>query len=334
MMGQYFYWQQIRRAVTVFGSLFNNISVVKRDDSDNVLQTIKVPLSYGPKQKFISRIRQEFDLNDPKVAIRLPRMSFEITSLEYDESSALQKRLNRNIPGEDPDQSPNVFLPVTYNLSFQLNIIGKHTDDCLQILEQILPFFKPEYTVTVKEVDNNIRTNMPFALSSVSMDDDYEGEFTNRRSLIYTLVFNTKVNFYGPINKKNTKVIKKTRTTISDRNMPESGSPFTIIASNIDPITASIDDEFTIETVFDFNIPNAYQITFDQLSNDLTVGENVMGMQSGSIGYLKEFDSETNTALITIPDGKFDIDEVVEGSNSQETFRIVSLQEIWNTANE
>lgn len=335
MMGQYFYWQQIRRAVTVFGTLFNNLNIVKRDASGNALQTIKVPLSYGPRQKFLSRIKQEFDLNDPKMAIKLPRMAFEITSIEYNSDDALQKRLTRCLPSkDDPNQIPRVFTPVTYNLTFELSIIAKHTDDCLQILEQILPYFKPEYTVTVKEVDDNFLSDMPFVLNSVSMNDDYEGDFTTRRSIVYTLQFTTRVRFYGPINDRDSNIIKQTRANISDTDMPESGSSFQVIATRVNPIDASLEDEFEIDVDFDFNVPNSYKVIFTNLSNDFNVGESVVGTTSGSVGFLKAFDSQNNEAIIAFPDSRFEVSETVVGDSSSNTFEIVSIEEIWNTADD
>lgn len=329
MMGQYFYHQHIRRAVTVFGSLFNNITITKRDGSGNIMQSIKVPLSYGPTQKFLARIKAEENLTDPRLAIKLPRMSFEITNISYDASIQLQKRLKRCLPQTEGNSRSTVKMPTRYNLSFELSILAKHTDDALQIMEQILPYFQPDYTVTVNEVGNRFKSDMPFVLTSVTMNDDYEGDFTNRRSIIYTLTFDTKVNFYGPIRER-TNVIKSTQTTIADTDMTSEGRPNESVIIEVNPIDATESDPFTIETTFDAFVPSGFVLQIDSISGSFTTGESVIGTQSGTVGFLQEIDSDT--AVITAPDGQFEPNETVTGTSSQASFNIVSIQEVWNTA--
>ena len=327
MMGQYFYHQHIRRAVTVFGSLFNNISITKRDGSGNVMQSIKVPLSYGPTQKFLARIKAEENLTDPRLAVKLPRMSFEITDITYDASTQLQKSLNRCLPQTEGNSRSTVQMPTKYNLSFELSILAKHTDDALQIMEQILPYFQPDYTVTVNEVGNRFKSDMPFVLTSVTMNDDYEGDFTNRRSIVYTLNFDTKVNFYGPITDR-TNIIKSTRTTVSDTDMTSAGEPYETVLIEVSPLNATEDEQFTIETTFDSTVPNQFLLGVSSLSGSFTVGESVIGTESGAVGVLKEIDS--NTARIVAPDGRFELNETVTGTSSQASFDVVSIEEVWN----
>lgn len=328
MMGQYFYHQHIRRAVTVFGSLFNNISITKRDGSGNVMQSIQVPLSYGPTQKFLSRIKAEANLTDPRLAIKLPRMSFEITNISYDASTQLQKSLNRCLPQTEGSNRSTVQMPTKYNLSFELSVLAKHTDDALQILEQILPFFQPDYTVTVNEVGNRFKSDMPFVLTSVTMNDDYEGDFTNRRSIIYTLSFDTKINFYGPVNDRSG-VIKSTRTTVSDTDMTSNGVPFEILTIEINPLNAREDEQFTIDADFETSIPNEFLLGVDSLSGNFIPDESVIGTESGAVGILKEIDS--SVARIVSPDGLFVLNETVTGTSSQASFTVLSIQEVWNT---
>ena len=327
MMGQYFYHQHIRRAVTVFGSLFNNISITKRDGSGNIMQSVKVPLSYGPTQKFLARIKAEENLTDPRLAVKLPRMSFEITDITYDASTQTQKRLNRCLPQTDGSVRSTVKMPTMYNLSFELSILAKHTDDALQIIEQILPYFQPDYTVTVNEVGNRFKSDMPFVLTSVSMNDDYEGDFTNRRSIVYTLNFDTKVNFYGPI-RDNTNVVRSFRSSISDIDMSSEGSPYNVDTIQISPADATEDDQFDIEADFDTNVPNEFLLGVSSLSGSFTVGESVIGTESGAVGFLREIDS--NTARIVAPDGRFELNETVTGTSSQASFDVVSIEEVWN----
>jgi hypothetical protein len=327
MMGRYFYHQHIRRAVTVFGSLFNNISIAKRDGSGNITQSIKVPLSYGPTQKFLARIKAEADLTDPRLAIKLPRMSFEITNIAYDSSTQLQKRLTRCLPQTDGKSRDTVFFPTKYDLSFELSILAKHTDDALQILEQIIPYFQPDYTVTVNEVGNRFKADMPFVLTGITMNDDYEGDFTNRRSIIYTLTFDSKINFYGPID-ENRNVIRSTRTSIADTDMPSSGNPYNAQTLTITPVDATENDPFTIDADFDVDVPNEFILGADSVTGNFTIGESVIGNTSGAVGILKSFDG--STAVIAVPDDNFVINETVVGGTSQASFVVSSVEQVWN----
>ena len=153
MIGQYFYNQSTRNVVVAFGTLFNNIQLTKKDDSGNVIQTMKVPLAYGPKQKWLARLTEDPNLAK-KVAVTLPRIGFEISGIEYDASRKQNKimKVKKVLDGADNDQLKSGFMPVPYNVNFDLYILSKSSDDALQIVEQILPYFQPEYTVTMREV--------------------------------------------------------------------------------------------------------------------------------------------------------------------------------------
>ena len=203
-MFEYFYHEILRRTIISFGTLFNDISIQKKDGSDNAVSTLKVPLSYGPTQKFLARLEQSADLNK-STAISLPRMSFEFTGLTYDSSRKLTS--TRTIQVKDPTTKKNVkkvYTPVPYNMSFELSIMSKLNDDALQIVEQILPYFQPEYTVTLRESpDLDIIRDVPIVLNSISYEDDYEGDFASRRSVIYTLSFTAKYYLYGPVTSQN-----------------------------------------------------------------------------------------------------------------------------------
>jgi len=330
MFGDHFYNEHTRRAVAVFGTLFNNLTVVKRDGSGNVLQQIKVPLSYGPRQKFLARIRQEENLNDPRLAIKLPRMSFEITSLEYDESTRLTRGTKLNIPGTSLTSRQTMFYPSTYRLSFQLSIMAKHTDDALQILEQILPFFQPEYSVTVNEVENNFKSDMPFVLTSVDLNDDYEGDYDSRRSLIYTLSFDTRIKYYGPLEDSSGEIIRETRTNVSDVDMTSSGEPFSTQNLTITPTNANENDNFTIDVSFDTRVPERFELFFDSLSGGpFAESESVTGTTSGATAVLLEENSDS--ILVGVPDDVFETGETVTGSTSGASFTITDLNSIWNT---
>lgn len=200
MLGDYFYHAQIRRMVSAFGTMFNNIEVHKKDASGNLLQQIKVPLSYGPRQKFLARIQERTSLDDQKVAIKLPRMSFEITSITYDSTTAVQKGNVIKVPTSDPAVYKSVRGPIPYRMGIQLNIMTRNQDDALQILEQILPYFQPDYTLTINDIpDMGIKSDVPIVLQGVVMNDEYEGDFESRRAIVYTLDFETRVRFYSGI---------------------------------------------------------------------------------------------------------------------------------------
>ena len=200
MFGDHFYHAQIRRMVSAFGTMFNNIEVHKEDASGNLLQKIKVPLSYGPRQKYLARIQERTSLDDQKVGIKLPRMSFEITSLSYDSSIAIAKDNVIKVGTSDPTTVKTIRGPIPYRMSIQLSIITRNQDDALQIVEQILPFFQPDYTLTVNDIPSmGIKSDVPIVLQNVNMSDEYEGDFETRRAIIYTLDFETRVKFYSGI---------------------------------------------------------------------------------------------------------------------------------------
>ena len=198
MLTEHFYHAQIRRMVAAFGTMFNNIMVHKTNQAGNVITTFKVPLAYGPIQKFLARIEQQGVLTDPKLAIKLPRMSFEITSLTYDSTAKVNKPNIMRVATADPAVYKTIRGPVPYRMGIQLNIIAKNQDDCLQILEQILPYFQPEYTLTIHDIpEMGIKGDSPIVLQNVTMQDLYEGDYETRRAIIYTLDFETRVRFYS-----------------------------------------------------------------------------------------------------------------------------------------
>jgi hypothetical protein len=213
-MFEYFYHEILRRTVISFGSLFNEITIKHVNNTDQVVSVIKVPLAYGPTQKFLARLNQSANLNKP-VQITLPRMSFEFTGLTYDatrKSTTTQYFTAKS--AEDGKEIKKAFLPVPYNMQFELSIMTKLNDDALQIIEQILPYFQPAYTMTVEMVDEiNEKRDIPIVLENITMQDDYEGDFTTRRVLIYTLRFTAKTYLFGPVSSATKDIIKK--STIS-----------------------------------------------------------------------------------------------------------------------
>ena len=223
MLGQYFYNETIRKTIIAFGSLFNDVYIERRNAADVTVQTLKVPLAYGPKQKFIIRLEGDPGL-DQKVAITLPRIGFEISALDYAPERKLNRILKRKKVQEATDDKLKSMLtqysPVPWNIGFELFVMARNSDDGIQIVEQILPFFQPEYTVSIKEVPemDTIR-DVPIILNSISYEDTYEGDFTTRRAIIYTFNFTAKTYVYGPVTstKQITKAEVKTYADLKDQ---------------------------------------------------------------------------------------------------------------------
>lgn len=206
MFGTYFYHEKVRKCVAIFGRLFNNIYVLRKNSSGGVISQVKVPLAYAPKVKYLDRIRENPDLDtDTKVAVKLPRMSFEITNFAYDASRQLAKTSNFNTNGSAVSNRQKFFAPVPYLITFQLNVYAKSHDDALQIVEQVVPYFNPQYTLTIKPFITEypaFREDIPIAIQSLSFSDDYDGSLEQRRTIIYTMDFEMKMSFHGPIETK------------------------------------------------------------------------------------------------------------------------------------
>ena len=203
MLGQYFYNESLRKCIIAFGSLFNDIYITRKNSAGTDVQSLKVPLAYGPKQKFMVRLDADPNL-DQKVAITLPRIGFEIAGFDYDPSRKLNRIIKRKKVANTEDkklkQMSTQHSPVPYNLNFEMFVMTKNSDDGIQIVEQILPFFQPEYTVTIKEVpEMDVVRDVPIVLNSIGYEDTYTGSFTERRAIIYTFSFVAKAYVYGPV---------------------------------------------------------------------------------------------------------------------------------------
>ena len=209
MLGQQFYHETVRNVIVAFGTMFNNIQIVRKDNSGTVTQTMKVPLAYGPKQKFLTRLDQDPSLS-AATAITLPRLGFEIGALTYDSARKLnrvQKFKKVKSSSSAASKLDTQYMPVPYNMDITLYAMAKNSDDALQIVEQILPFFQPDYTLTLNDMaDMGIKRDVPIILNDVSYEDNYQGDFESRRAIIYTLAFTTKFYLYGPVT--STSVIK------------------------------------------------------------------------------------------------------------------------------
>jgi len=195
---QVFYHGIIRSTIVVFGRLFSNVFIERREGnsvSGNVIQKLQVPLSYGPKEKWLSRLEEDPNLEQNTYTV-LPRMAFEITGYSYDSTRKLNK-MNKIKCNKEGYKS--VFSPVPYNVDITLSILTKNQEDALQIIEQILPTFNPEYTLSINTIMDIVQ-DIPVTLNSINVTDDYESDYQTRRFVTHELTFTLKTNLFGFIN--------------------------------------------------------------------------------------------------------------------------------------
>ncbi len=271
MLGTYSYHEIFRKTIVAFGTLFNNIELRRQDE------VMKVPLAYGPKQKFLARLDQVPDPTNKRVSITLPRLSFEISGVNYDSARKVSPTQKIKFPNSSSNNK-NAYMPVPYNIGFELAIIAKNQDDGLQIIEQILPFFQPHYNLAVKLATSIGETkDVPVVLNSIDYEDDYEGDFANRRAIIYTLQFTAKTYLYGPIT--DAKVIRKsitdyyssTDTTKAPRQVRYTGTPTSTVDRDGVGLT-------TLTAAMDINdgIISVASTTGLEQGDDIQIGTEVM----------------------------------------------------------
>ena len=259
-MFEYFYNEILRRTIIAFGTLFNSISI-KQSGGETDASIIRVPLAYGPTQKFLARLTQSPDLNKA-TSLSLPRMSFEFTGLTYDPSrkvTTTQKIIIQNPDSDTPDEK-KAYMPVPYNMQFELAVMTKLNDDALQIVEQILPYFQPSYNLTVNLVGSiNEKRDIPIVLENITMQDDYEGDFESRRVLLYTLRFTAKTYLFGPVADASKDIITKstvnyltgTDTSNAQRNLTYSVVPRAIQNYDGTVLTNLAQDITATQTTFE-----------------------------------------------------------------------------------
>jgi len=250
MLNQKFYWGTVRKSIVAFGNLFNNIHIDRRDDAGTVIQSLKVPLSYAPKNKFLARIAAQPESFTQSFQTYLPRIAFEMTGLAYDPGRRISL-VQQNRAANSTSTTLNAqYAPTPYNINMLLYVYTKNQDDGLQIIEQILPYFNPDFNLSLNAMPAlGIKNDLPVILDSISYEDDYEGDFTARRAIIWTLSFTLKLNFYGPINKQS--LIKTTTVnSFTDSALSNKQQTFT---SSVDPTDAVPGDDIsTIDSFVDF----------------------------------------------------------------------------------
>ena len=311
----YFYHGITKRVVSVFGAFFNDI-YTGRELSDGTIKNFnRVPLSYGPRKKFLARIN---DRRNDAVSIRLPRMAFEITGMGYDSGSKINSINRRKLCGPDESSKSRSYAwaPVPYEIQLELTIFSRTMDDALQILEQILPTFRPEYTVSVKDIEGPGTTaDLMFKLDSVSLNDDYEGDWLQPRFHTYTLSFTTKVNYIGSIQRQG--LIERTMTVFRDYDLKfdygeavieNAEEPKSFISNLI------MDDEMKIYLETD-----AYQSEFTY-----EIGENVIGENSGHAGIVRRIDSDG--VIVFYLENRLEIGENLIGEKSFESRKILDVK--------
>ena len=223
---------------------------IKTSSTGAITKRLRVPLAYAPKEKFLVRLDQQPDLNKREFAITLPRMSFEITGISYDSSRKLTRMQKYKTvkTGKDGKILNFNYTPVPYNLSYTLNVFTATAESGLQIIEQILPFFQPDYTVTM--IIEPVPPDVPIILNSVNYEDSYSGDFNTRRAVIYSLNFTAKTYLYGPSNTQG--VIKTVQSDIyTDTDTTNKAREERIVVIP-NPTTADADDDFGFTTTISF----------------------------------------------------------------------------------
>ena len=307
-MFEHFYHEILRKTIISFGTLFNNITIQKKDASDTDFSVMKIPLSYGPTQKFLARLEQSGDLNK-STAISLPRMSFEFTGLTYDASRKVTS--TQKIAVKDPDTQKKVnkvFTPVPYNMQFELSIMSKLNDDALQIVEQILPFFQPAFNLSVELIDQiKEKRDVPIILENITMQDDYEGDYSTRRVLLYTLRFTAKTYLFGPVTRvepikqatlsyytdsaeKRDLAYRVTPRAVKDYDNSVVTNLSTDILSSATSITVDDASNITADTYFEIDGESVYikkvtgsKITIDRARDNTIAKDHVKGTALKSI---------------------------------------------------
>ena len=255
-IANYFYNETTRKYVALFGTIFNQIKIERKDNAGNLVQSMIVPLSYAPFQKVLSRLTQDPDLlNSTKSAVSLPRMSFEITGMQYDSTRKIASthKMRKDAKAETNGSRNFVYASVPYTLDFSLYIMTKYSEDATKILEQIIPFFTPDWTVSAHMISDLDPIDIPIVLNSVTTEDLYEGDYIERQTILYTLTFSLKGWYFGP--EKTKKVIKfvdvgLATSTLANSTFEETVDVFPVLLANtaVGWSDISFDDDWIANT--------------------------------------------------------------------------------------
>ena len=296
MLGTYFYHEILRKTVIGFGTLFNNINIRHTDASGTNVSTMKVPLAYGPMQKFLARIQQQPDLNR-EIAITLPRLSFEMQGLQYDPTR--KTGIAQTFLTQNGTNAKKVYMPVPYNIAFELSIMAKLSDDALQILEQIVPYFQPSFNITVNLISSiGEKKDIPIVLESINYSDQYEGGFESRRTIIYTLAFTAKTYLFGPVADSPEGLIKKVdvdfygNTNIKTAKRVQRYSATPVAKQNYDDDTATVLSGAISDKVTTFKVSATTDLAANQR---IIIDTEIMKIRSISGQNVTVFRAHDNT---------------------------------------
>jgi len=244
--GLTYYHGTIRKTIVAFGRLFSDIKIAREDNNGNVVQTLAVPLAYAPKEKWLLRIEQDPNLTN-NTYISLPRLSFEITGYTYDSSRKTNKMQMINCTDESTASNPirkSVLSPTPYNININLYVLTKTQEDAMQIIEQILPTFNPEYSLAINALPSvEITQRIPIILNSVTVEDNYDGQFTERRFVVHTLSFTIKTSMYGPVQDQS--LITTVKANVSQQEGADPINKYTATAdSPTAPVTENWEAQF------------------------------------------------------------------------------------------
>lgn len=234
----YFYNSSIRSIIVGFGQLFQNYKIVRKDENSKQIASIDVPIAYGNKEKWLTRINTDPELSK-NVMNTLPRMAFSMVGLQYDAERKLNMNNRLSFSGVNENTRNTIVTPVPYNIEMRLDIMAKNNNDALQIVEQILPYFTPHYNITIKPLPNtDINQDVPIILNSVQMDDTYNQDWSQERYILYSLMFTIKTVIYGGFGSNS--VIKSVTTDIISNGIYDQYNAY------IDPMSATKDDDYDI----------------------------------------------------------------------------------------
>ena len=302
MLGTYYYHEIIRRTIIAFGTLFNGIEIKHKTQSGDAYSSVKVPIAYGPTEKFLARLEQKPDPRQ-RVAITLPRLAFEMDSISYDNQRKVSTMQTfKAFTTEDNKQARKVFMPVPYNLGFKLYAMTQYNEDSLQIIEQILPFFQPSFNLTVDLVKSiGEKRDIPMVLENVSFQDNYDSGMEEKRVIIYTLDFTAKTYLFGPVADHSEGIIKKVQVdyatdtanrTAASRQLRYVAEPRALKDYNNDTTTTLAEDITATKT--QFSVANAGSLSVDgyiDIGNELmyikTISGNTLTVRRGEDGTSK-----------------------------------------------
>jgi hypothetical protein len=308
MFGAHFYHRITRKYVVLFGTMFNNITLVRTNtDSGAEIERVKVPIVYGPKEKYVSRLRSDPDLQK-QIAIRLPRLSFELTGISYD-AARKQNSMLKVAKGNSGSSTKSSYMSVPYDLDFELTLYARNIDDGTQVIEQIMPYFNPDYTVTINPVTSlNVLKDIPIILNTVSNNIEYEGNFDSVRFVMWTLTFTMKAHYYGPVT--DPKIIRKVITNIFNDPSLQSGyiTRVNLVSGNdgkffLDDIAYQGDSYETASafgTVLGWSA-NTGKLALGGVQGQFKIDNTIRALSSNAAYQLESFDvSPLKLATITI----------------------------------